>query len=63
MPSVSYEYNKQRILKWKADNADACRNINRLSMKRAYDRKKERNKNWLSICDIFSQILIDETIN
>ncbi len=56
MPSVSYEYNKQRILKWRKENPDACRNINRLSMKRAYERKKK----WLEISFIFRRILIDE---
>ena len=59
MPSVSYEYNKQRILKWKADNADACRNINKVSMKKTYERKKDP---YLNICHIFRRILIDETI-
>lgn len=56
MTYVSYEYNKERILEWKAKNVKAARNINRLSMKKAYDRKKDP---WLNICHIFRRILLN----
>ena len=59
MPSVSYEYNKERISKWRSENPDALREINRLSNKRCYDRKKDP---YLNICHIFRQILLADTI-
>lgn len=57
MTFVSYEYNKERIKKWRLDNPDKYREHQKKAMRKVYLRRKDA---WENICYIFRRILIDE---